>query len=175
MNKSRQLKLQTLFKAEHQRLYVSALAVTRQRSCAEDAVHDALVAVAEVATEPDDLKAYLYRVVRNKALHIIKGRSAMLLSNVNEDVGNSIIEALVEPTSDSLELHTLAEQVNKHIQQLDSNVQQVLIMKLYSDFTFEEIASITDNSPNTVASWYRRGLVQLKEMIHGPQKLARIV
>ncbi len=172
MNKARRQQLQAIFRTEHRRLYIAALAITKQRTCAEDAVHDALVAVAEVSTEPDDLKAYLFRVVRNRALHLAKSQKRFNSATESDIDTDNFFEVPIN--SSHPERIIFAEQVNKHIALLDTNTQQVLIMKLYSDFTFDEIANITNQSPNTVASWYRRGLKQLKEMIHGQQTIASV-
>lgn len=157
--KARRLaKLRELFDREHRRLYLCALAVTRNREAAEDAVHDALIAVAELDRELQDLKPYLYRVVRNKALHLARTAA--------RHAGDSSDTEFLQANADSPEAELLVEQVRRHIDSVDSRYQQILIMKLFFDFTFDDIASITENSPNTVATWYRRGLIQLKDMIH---------
>jgi RNA polymerase sigma factor (sigma-70 family) len=151
-------RLKELFNTEHRQLCLSALAVTRDRESAEDAVHDALVAVAEVDRELQDLRPYLYRVVRNKALHSLKATARHAGDRVDAD--------FIQAATDTPEAQLLVDQVKRHIESVDSRYRQILLMKLFFDFTFEEIASITENSPNTVATWYRRGLIQLKDTIH---------
>lgn len=155
---NRLAELKELFASQQKHLYIAALAITRNRASAEDCVHDALLAVAEIQTELDDLEAYLFRVVRNKAIHRIN--QAARYENSVQDQNYIVAE------SKSLESSTFINQVKRQIGFLDMNYQQVLIMKLFTDLTFIEIAKITENSPNTVASWYRRGLTQLKERIN---------
>jgi len=150
--------LKELFASQNKHLFIAALAITRNRASAEDCVHDALLAVAEVETKLDDLEAYLFRVVRNKALHRVN--QVARYENTGEEQDYIVSE------SKSLESNTLIDQVKQHIEFLDMNYQQVLIMKLFTDLTFNEIAKITENPPNTIASWYRRGLTQLKDRIH---------
>lgn len=146
--------LEHVFLEHHQTLYAAALAITRNRAQAEDSVHEALLAVASLSHQPDDLPAYLYKVVRNKALH----------SNKQEQRKEVLVEDYAETHGDA-ELTTLAEQVKDHIGQLGQHEQQALMLKLFGDMTFEEIARVMEASPNTVASWYRRGLIKLKELI----------
>lgn len=162
---SRLQELQDLFSREHHSLYVAALAITRRRACAEDAVHDALIAVAEVDSQLENLKYYLYRAVRNRALYLAKRQDR--LTSIDNDNDFFVSD------SQSLELNTLAQQVNQHIGELEEKYQQVLLMKLFSDLTFDDIATIVDAPLNTVASWYRRGLAQLKERLHEREPIAR--
>lgn len=150
--------LKELFAGQHKHLYIAALAITKNRASAEDCVHDALLAVAEIQTELDDIEAYLFRVIRNKAIHRA-GRSERYENEI-EDQDYIVCE------STTPEARAFMDQVKRHISYLELNYQQVLIMKLFSDLTFDEISRITENSPNTVASWYRRGLAQLKERIN---------
>lgn len=146
-----------LFESQQRQLYVAALAVTRERSSAEDAVQDALLAVASLSERPEQLDAYLFRTVRNKALHSVKqGRRFEHRANQSDFLD-------VEHCSEEQKI--LAAQVTQQLGELDENPRQVIIMKLFADLTFNEIAAITANSPNTVASWYRRGLQQLREAL----------
>lgn len=152
-----------LFEARQRQLYVAALAITRDRASAEDAVQDALLAIAALEIAPQDLENYFFRTVRNKALHGIK-REQRIDRDANPadflDVANS-------PEEQRL----FAIKVMSYLDTLEENPRQVIVMKLFADFTFGEIAKIMDSSPNTVASWYRRGLNYMKEQlneIHAP-------
>lgn len=147
--------LENVFLEHHKGLYSAALSITRNSAQAEDCVHEALVAVATLDKPPENLPAYLYRVVRNKALHSNK------LSQRSETLADDFATA-----HDDTELAMLVEQVKTHMKKLGLNEQQVIMMKLFADMTFEEVATIMEASPNTVASWYRRGLARLKELIN---------
>ena len=137
---------------EHQgKLYAAALAITRNSAQAEDCVHEGLIAVANLETPPENLAAYLYTVVRNKALHSVK--QSQRVETLDDD--------FTAPTDDA-EMAILIDQVKTHIRQLGIDEQQVIMLKLFAELTFDEIATIMAASPNTVASWYRRGLAKLK-------------
>lgn len=138
---------------EHQRsLFAAALAITRNKAAAEDCVFDALAAVAALKEAPRNMAAYLFRVVRNKALHNLKQSQRQ----------QAFDEDYLDAEPGNQELETLLGQVKQHIGSLVADEQQVLILKLFEDMTFDEIARIMEASPNTVASWYRRGLEKLK-------------
>ena len=152
--------LSELFESKQKQLYITAMAITKDRARAEDVVLDALLAVGELKQEPHDLAAYLFRVVRNKALHANK-QAARFSDEPSFD-------HFIDVSSQSAEQQVFTRQILQQLETLEHNQQQVLIMKLFGGLTFDEIAKITENSPNTVGSWYRRGLMQLKEKIHEP-------
>jgi len=140
-----------LFEQNQSRLYVLALSVTKRRDLAEDAVHDALIAVASLQKTPDNLKAYLFRVVRNKSLFIVHQQKKTKPSDfLNDDVAGDH------------EFQVLIQQVKKHIGQLKPIQQEILIMKLFGNLTFAEIAELIEAPLNTVSSHYRRGMEVLK-------------
>jgi len=60
------------------------------------------------------------------------------------------------------ERNTLLE---KAIQQLSRNQQVVVVLKIWGELTFQEIAAILDVSLNTAASRYRYTLDHLKKEI----------
>ena len=155
--------LQDIFHQEQRGLFITALAITREHAAAEDAVQEGLIALSELHTVPNNIKAYLYRVVRNKALLVFRVHSKHA---GDSEITNDLIDVDATPA----DMQILAKQVNKHINLLENNYRQILVMKLYAGLTFEEIAVITDCPLNTVASWYRRGLIQLKELIHGTRQ-----
>ena len=149
--------LEQLFREDHSVLYAAAMAITRNRQMAEDAVHDALLAIAEMTGQPRDLRAYLFTAVRNKAL--------LLTSRGRRQTGLGALEDFLDLSAVEPARQILLQQILQHIETMDSNPRQVLIMKLFADLTFEEIARVMNESGNTVASWYRRGLQQLQEQL----------
>ena len=147
-----------LFETRQRELYVAALAITRERDSAEDAVHDALLAIVTLEVAPTDLEAYLFRTVRNKALHGMKRDQRIDRTLDPVDFLNT--------EGCPVEQKQLATKVLKYLDVLEEHPRQVIVMKLFADLTFNEISKIMDSSPNTVASWYRRGLSKMKEQFY---------
>ncbi|PCH58959.1 MAG: hypothetical protein COC19_08015 [SAR86 cluster bacterium] len=150
--------LERLLAKHHQTFYISALSITKNRAAAEDAVHEALLSVSALTSDVDDLKAYVFKVIRNKAKRYV-GQSARLVA---ADTVTEIIDSASMAHEDSVFL----EQMLRHIEVLDKETQQVIIMKLFAGLTFNEIAEVMARSVNTVASWYRRGISQLQEKLN---------
>jgi len=150
--------LERLFSSHQHEFFVAALSITRNGAAAEDVVHDALLAVAQLATQPEDLKAYVYRVIRNKALHQIKQAQRLDDSGLDLDYIDRLgMNEL------NFEERIFVEQALEKLATLESNHQQVLLLKFFADLSFKDIAEIMDSPMNTVSSWYRRGLQQLQE------------
>lgn len=146
-------KIGKIFKTHQKQFYVLALSITKNREMAEDAVHDAILAVASSQSSIKNLKAYLITSVRNKALHACVKHNKQPIE----------VDNYIETNHLSAEQSIFANQIMQSLKQLNSDQQQILIMKIFGDLTFKEIAEMTNNSPNTVASWYRRGLRILQE------------
>lgn len=142
-----------LFKQYHRQLFILALSITKNRATAEDVVQDALIAVAEASTQPDNLKAYLFRCVRNKALH----------SDRQEKRFESFDESYLQSCNNTLENNLFKVNIIREIGLLNDEQQLVLNLKLFGGLTFSEIAELTETSINTVASQYRRGIKILQE------------
>lgn len=152
--------LERLFSSHQHEFFVAALSITRNGAAAEDVVHDALLAVAALETPPENLKAYVYRVIRNKALHQIKQAQRLDDSDLDADY----IDRLSVKEFNSEE-RIYIEQALQQVATLQSNHQQVLLLKFFADLSFKDIAEIMDSPMNTVSSWYRRGLQQLQEKL----------
>jgi len=46
---------------------------------------------------------------------------------------------------------------------LSKDERETIVQHLYADLTFQEIADMRERSIGTVTSWYRRGLVKMKD------------
>jgi RNA polymerase sigma-70 factor (ECF subfamily) len=152
--------LERLFSSHQHEFFVAALSITRNAAAAEDVVHDALLAVATLTTPPENLKAYVYRVIRNKALHQTKQAQRVDDSGLDLDY----IDRLSLNELD-FEERIFVEQALGKLATLEGNHQQVLLLKFFADLSFKDIAEIMDSPMNTVSSWYRRGLQQLQEKL----------
>ena len=150
-------RLERLFSDHYKHFHAVAMSITKNRVMAEDAVHDALVAVAASNTSPHNLRAYVLTVIRNKALLQLKQGTRFVEDIPDQD----FIQTDGMPDEEII----FIQQVLRLVDELNQNHQQVLILKLFAGLTFSEIAEVMESPSNTVASWYRRGLAQLQEKL----------
>lgn len=114
---------------------------------------------------------YLYRAARNEALSRLRKRTVRTRAAAELTCS---VEVLA-PQEASLESAEEAARVNEALLALPVEQREVVVLKLYQNMTFKEIARVTGASQNTAASRYRYALAKLKEILeteeavsHGP-------
>ena len=148
--------LTRLYEVAAPRLLRYAETLTRNRADAEDAMQSALVKVARKPKQlanADKPWAYLVRVVRNEALRVI-GRRKPIASLA------SLLQVW-RPVYCPLEQQESREKVQQAVARLPAEQAEVVVLKIWEQFTFAEIAELIHESPNTAASRYRYALEKL--------------
>lgn len=148
-----------------QQLFTCALVITRSPACAEDAVHDAFCRLFRHDQRPADLKAYVFRAVRNAALDQVRRHSAR-----SESLPDFIFDSQSQPEHAAEEAE-FQRQVARTLLELADDERETIVLHLYGELTFQQIADVRDAPLGTVVSWYRRGLEKLRgklEVVDGP-------
>ena len=114
---------------------------------------------------------YLYRAARNEALSRLRKRTVRTRAAAELQYEVAMLEA----PGGASELAEEAAQVNAALLALPWEKREVVVLKVYENMTFKEIARVTGASQNTAASRYRYALAKLKEILeaeeavpHGP-------
>lgn len=130
--------------------------MTGNRVAAEDAVHPAIQRLVRRPWLPRNLEPYAFRCVRNAAVDAWR-------ANPNPEP-----EPLLQtdPTGDPW----LVEQVEAWLQQILPDERESIVLKIFDDLTFREIAQVKRTSINTVAAQFRRGLIKLRSLLQEEQK-----
>jgi RNA polymerase sigma-70 factor (ECF subfamily) len=155
--------LRAFYESHAQALFTYALALTRDRTAAEDSVHDAICRLLGRAALPSELRPYAFRCVRNAALDVLrKVRPAepLGLLDLESDDGGAFDR-------------TLCAQVESHLFELPQDEMETLVLRLCDGLSFREIAEVKGAPLNTVASWYRRGVARLRERVNGDETCGR--
>lgn len=151
--------IRACYESHRGELYAYALSLTRSREAAEDAIHSAFRAVLQRPL-PRELKPYIFRCVRNAAIDEQRARgrreqyAELFVIDENRNNGH-------DPD--------LQRQLADLMQQLSDDERECIHLKTYSGFTFQEIGELRGVPLNTAASWYRRGLEKLREMMQEGQ------
>ena len=149
--------LSGLFDLTSSRLVRLATTITRNQHDAEDAVQATLV---KVAADPKPLcKAdqpwhYLLRMVRNESLMILRGKKRW--SPIS-----GITDLLTRPSVDELEQEDEFRAVWLALRSLPNEQSEVVVLKIWEQLTFAQIAEILELSPSTAASRYRYAIEKL--------------
>ena len=151
-------RLETIYREHRQGLFALALSITRSAPLAEDAVHDALLRLWRSDREPEgDTVAYVFASVRNAAIEIRRRR--------HDVTGCDSVFADVAATPSTADAET-AGRIRRAIDRLPLRPRQVVVMRLYGELTFQQIADTLGEPLQTVASRYRRSLEQVRQELH---------
>jgi RNA polymerase sigma-70 factor (ECF subfamily) len=153
--------LGALFDLTSQRLVRFALAVTRNQHDAEDAVQTSLV---RVASQPQLLLpatcpwAYLLRMVRNESLLIARRKKRWsMAANLNDLVTVCGV--------DEVEREETYRAVWLALRTLPPEQAEVVVLKIWEEMTFAQIATVLEESPNTIASRYQYAMTKLSKRL----------
>ena len=141
-----------------------AITLLRDRSLAEDVVHDVFVSFAGTTGSfhlSGTLKGYLSTCVANAARDRNRARS-------RRDVKLDAVEGMKSDSGDPVEHVIESEQTEQSTQllgRLPYEQREVVVLHLHQEMRFKEIATALGISINTVQSRYRYGLDKLRSII----------
>jgi RNA polymerase sigma-70 factor (ECF subfamily) len=161
LNTGDNIALTEIYDTHSKGLYHYALGLLFRAEDAEDALHTVFTRLVDLARRgdllTDNLQNYLYRAVRNEAYSILERRKS------NDDKARAL-SMTVLTSIDASPLETM--RVNEALKRLPPEQREVVVLKIFEDFTFREIAELTGEKLDTVASRYKYAVKKLEEMLH---------
>lgn len=156
--------LQAIYARYRQALFTLALARTSHRERAEDAVHDAFVRLCRSGwREADDPVAYVFTAVRNAALDQV--RRLRLADRFPEEVPDSIFDdRAMGPEQYAIE-DERRRLIAGAVDALGAEQRETVVLRIYGDLTFAQIARVLQTPIQTVCSRYHRALQRLKQQL----------
>lgn len=153
-------------------LYNFTFRLTGSVQTAEDLVQETFIKVWKSLGKYDpkqSFRGWIFTIARNTTTDYMRKKKTIPFSVLSKDD-----DYLFEDTlSDDAELpdETLAQledtaSLEKILATLPIDYQIVLLLHYQEGLTFEEIGDVVDKPPNTVKSWHRRALIQLREVLH---------
>jgi RNA polymerase sigma factor (sigma-70 family) len=137
-------------------LLLLAVAIVGDRSRAQDTVHQVFLSLMqnEALTRALDKKSYLFACVRNAALNENKFQAR----NTALDLDTAWF---TPPNRD----HIAEQNLRRALSALPLDQREVVVMHIWGELTFAQIANLLDISANTAASRYRYALGKLRESL----------
>jgi RNA polymerase sigma factor (sigma-70 family) len=127
---------------------------------AEDVVQEAFLSLARQPALPDEVNAWLHRVVRNAA--ISAGRSRRRRNQREALVSSG--EACFASVDDQID----ARSATQLLAELDLEIREVIVARIWGALTFDQIARLQGCSLSTAHRRYQEGLAQLHERLERP-------
>ncbi len=141
-----------------EKLYRLAYSYLQNKEDALDAVQNAICTALEKCESirnPDAIKTWLYRVVVNEALQLLrKGKREMAWDPV----------AMPEDAYFDTPMEEMHE-VYAQVQKLPPPIKTIIILRFYEELSLKEIAQVTGLNINTVKSRLYRGLADLGKTV----------
>lgn len=138
------------------KFYRLAFSYVQNQEDALDAVQNAVCKALEHYGELKNsaaVKTWLYRIVVNESLSILRERGKEILSGDEYQPEESYVETGFEQPG---------EELYGHINRLEPEVQEIIKLRFYEELSLQEISQIMEMNLNTVKSKLYRGLKALK-------------
>jgi RNA polymerase sigma-70 factor (ECF subfamily) len=129
---------------------------------AQDVVQEALVALVSQRRAPRNPAAWMYRAVRNRAIDNV--RAAERRRRRERSIASMRGEWFVRDDDALLD----AQAAEESLQRLDVELREVVVLRIWGDLTFAEIAEIMQLGVSTVHDRYKSALGQLRSALEQP-------
>ena len=141
-----------------------AIRVLRRRPLAEEAVHDTFVQVWQRASTFDAARgngrAWLYAVLRNRALTILRGETRTDLVEDFEPMG--LVSDSESPENAALRLSDTSA-LKRCLERLEPIRKQAILLAYVHGLSHSELAGRLGVPLGTIKSWIRRSLLALRK------------
>jgi RNA polymerase sigma-70 factor, ECF subfamily len=138
-------------------LYGRALGLSHSE--AEDVLQETFIALLERETAPEQPEHYCVRAFRNRAFNYRRSLWRRLVREL-ESV-RWFERSAGETPQERAAMGALAE--------LPVEQREVIVLKIWHQYTFEAIGGLLEISPNTAAGRYRYGLQKLRTTLRGDE------
>ena len=139
-----------------------ALYAAEWTDAADDCVQESLIELAGQTDAPENLRAWLYRVVKNRALNFARGdrrrrerevRAAQTRLVVSRSAAIDCLDAL---------------DVSEALDGLEPQQREFVVMRIWGGLTYEEIAAVLSISTSSVHRQYQQALATLRQKLESP-------
>ena len=146
-------------------IYLSAYSVTESESEAEEIAQDTMLKVFDRTDLLNDdaraMERIMRRIASNAAIDLIRRRKDFVIS-VEEF---SDTEDGEDGETDSLAYDFSMEDIKEGIETLSVTYRSILLLRLFEEMSFTEIAGMLKINNSTVRVQYTRGIVKLKNAL----------
>lgn len=167
-----QLAFEKLIGKYQQKVYTSIYMVVKDAELADDVFQDTFIKVItklreKKYNEEGKFLPWVQRIARNLCMdHFRKVKKEKLISNDNDEY--DLMANL--PSDEKLEENYINSQekkidVAKYIDLLPEEQKQVIVLRHYYDYSFKDIAEITNTNINTCLGRMRYALINLRKLI----------
>lgn len=156
-NDNEKNKFELLYKEYRDMMYYKAYNILKDHYLAEDAVHDSFIRIAKdiknIDKDSKKTKALFLTIAKNKAIDLYRKRK--IRTHVAWDEADNYITIPSESEEDNTLKHLIKE--------LPDIYRDILELKYYYGYTYDEISRLLHINPNTVGVRLHRAKELLEE------------
>ena len=140
-----------------------ALYAAQWTDSADDCVQEALVELARQRPLPDHVVAWLYRVVKHRALNVARGDQRR-----RDRESRAIAERFPETEKPAAFDSDDKIAATDALVQLEPGERELVVMRIWGNLTYEEIGTALNISTATAYRQYERALTKLRKILESP-------
>ncbi len=151
--------IEKLYGKYHKMVYGIAFSILKNKEDAEDIMQIVFAKIQELDKTklPEDKEmTWLYTLTKNEALNYLKKKKEELSLDTIYEIENKNNE--IDEKIDSIEFNRLIRKLNK-------KEQEIISLKILSDFSFQEISELLNEPVGTVKWRYYKSLHSIKAML----------
>lgn len=163
--------LEVLIKRHQSKIYGFILSKIADRDLADDIFQDTFIKVIHTLksdryNEEGKFLPWVVRIAHNLVMDYFRKEKRVGMKRDSEELP---FFSFLKDEGDTVESFMIKEQIEEDIRflikELPEDQQQVIMMRMYQDLSFKEIAEITDVSINTALGRMRYALLNLRKLI----------
>jgi RNA polymerase sigma-70 factor (ECF subfamily) len=155
-----------LYSATRAKLYGVALRILRRPDLADEVIQETYIKIWSSAGQFDPALAspitWMVAIARHRAIDTIRKRADASLEDMPE-----VMEIAAE-TAEPLAARELSEDLQRLlacIGRLDGDRRKLVLLAYYNGWSREQLAKQFDKPVNTIKTWLRRSLLELRECL----------
>ena len=151
--------MEELYSKYHKMVYGIAFSILKNKEDAEDIMQIVFAKIQELDKTklPSDKEiTWLYTLTKNETLNYLKKKKGEISLDTLYEIENKNNE--IDETIDYIEFNRLISKLNK-------KEQEIISLKVVSDFSFQEISELLNEPVGTVKWRYYKSLRSIKQML----------
>jgi len=155
-----------LYEATRAKLFGVALRILRRRDLAEEVVQEAYVKIWNNAAQFDPGLSspitWMVSIARNRAIDIVRKRGEVSIED------QPAVPEIASDTPEPLARREMTEELKQVLEcvgRLDAERQKLVLLAYYNGWSREQLAAKFDTPLNTVKTWLRRSLIEIRECL----------
>ena len=151
--------IEELYSKYHKMVYGIAFSILKNKEDAEDIMHIVFAKIQELDKTklPEDKEMiWLYTLTKNETLNYLKKKKGELSLDTIYEIENKNNE--IDEKIDHIEFNRLIRKLNK-------KEQEIISLKIISNFSFQEISELLNEPVGTVKWRYYKSLRSIKAML----------